>query len=148
MLDSMLAQLPFDGSMLAILAAFLLTYWIARTFYFVPVFNLLEERAQEIAAAEEAHQSAEADVQAELEAQRAEMAEERAAARTERDAIRREAMAARDEMVAETQKLAEEKLSGAETELAGMVEAEEAKLGQFAQQLADAMAAKALRKAS
>lgn len=144
----MLAQLPFDGSMLAILAAFLLTYWIARTFYFVPVFNLLEERAQEVAAAELAHQSAEADVQAELEAQRAEMAEERATARAERDAIRREAMAARDEMVAETQELADEKLSNEMAKLSESVEVEEAKLGQFAQQLADAMAAKVLRKAS
>lgn len=144
----MLAQLPFDGSMLAILAAFLLTYWIARTFYFVPVFNLLEERAQEIAAAEVAHQTAEADVQAELEAQRAEMAQERATARAERDAIRREAMAAREAMVTETQKLAEDKLSTEMVKLSETVEAEEAKLGQFAQQLADAMAAKVLRKAS
>lgn len=148
MVMDLLSQLPFDRTMLAILVAFMLIYWIAKTFFFIPVLNLLEERAAEIESAEQAFLGARADVEAELEEQRAKMAAERGEARAERDGIRREALAAREAMVAETQRLTEEKLDAARSELDGVVATERAALEAKAEQLASQLADKILRKAS
>lgn len=148
MFTSLLSQLPFDRTMLAILAAFAVTYWAAKRFFFIPILDLLEEREREISSGEEAFQSARADVEAELEAQRVKMAEERGQARTERDAIRREALSAREEIVVETQRLAEEKLETARIALDEVLATEKGLLDAKANELADAMLEKILRKAS
>ncbi len=148
MFMDLLSQLPFDGSMLGILAAFVILYWIAKTFFFVPILDLLEERAREIETAEDAFLGARADVEAELEEQRAKMAAERGEARAERDAIRREALAAREAMVKETQAMTEEKLEAARQELEQVVATERAQLESKAADLAGQMANKILRKAS
>jgi len=148
MLTSLLAQSPFDGTMLAILTAFVMVYWIAKRFLFFPILDLLEERSAEIAVAQETFVGAKAEVEAELEAQQAKMAEERGQARAERDGIRRQAQKAREEMVAETQRLADEKLEAAGVELRSVVASESQSLETKAVGLAREMAEKLSGKAS
>ena len=140
--------MEFDASLLVVMGIFWVTFFILRSFLFKPVLQLLEDREAETAAAHQAYQSALAENEEKLEAQRAEIAAARAEARTQRDEMRREVQALRQQTVSETQAAVDAKLEKARGELEEQVSAERAKLEERAGQLGQQMAAQVLRRVS
>lgn len=141
-------MIQFDASFLVIMVIFWATYLVARKLIFLPVSQLLQERAAEVDAAQEVYTQALAHSEAELEKQKARLSEALISARAERDEVRKDALNQRAAIVAKAKREAEANLVAARSELDQTVTEERQRLASLVDSLADQMASKLLRRAS
>jgi F-type H+-transporting ATPase subunit b len=134
--------------LLLVMAVFWVAYWLLRIFLFGPVFDLLEERKEDVRSAEEVYRAALAETEAELDRQRSKLAGVRAQARDRRDQLRREAQSQRQELVARAKEQAESQLTVAQAELDRQVAGARSELEKSAQSLAERMTDRLLGRAS
>ena len=141
-------MIQFDASLLVIMVIFWATFFVARKLIFLPVSQLLEERARNVATAQETYSTALAKSEAELEEQKQKLAGALGEARTRRDELRKAAQEQRTELVRTAKAAADSELQKARGDLDEAVTQQRDALGQFVEKLADKMASTLLRRAS
>ena len=141
-------MIQFDASLLVIMVIFWVTFFVARKLIFLPVAQLLDERARNIATAQETYSTALAKSEAELDEQKQKLSTLLGDARTQRDELRKAAQDQRSELVASAKSAADAELQQARADLDAAVTEQREALGQFAEKLADKMASSLLQRAS
>jgi len=100
-------QLLPDLSLLAILVAFLLNYWIVRTFFFKPINRILTEREEEIGSSQRRYEESLARFNAAVSEIEANLHQARRDGATVREARRSEAVTHRASLIERTRHEAE-----------------------------------------
>lgn len=138
--------MKFDASLLVIMGIFWTLYWVLRICVFKPLLAILEDRRLTIDSARAAHESALAEADAKIDAERSRLTAARVAAAQLRDRLRKEGESERQRVLAETKAQTEAEVGRAQAELEATVVRERGELEGRAKMLADRMVEKLLLK--
>jgi F-type H+-transporting ATPase subunit b len=137
----------FDASLLVMMGIFGVVYTILRIFLFRPLLRVIKVRESRIADAQQTYESAVADAESKMEAERAKLTAARRGAGDHRDALRRDAQQSRRQSLEEAKLVADEKIQSVRDELAEQVRVERAKLEAQVDHLANEIASRVLGRA-
>lgn len=138
--------MEIDASLLAIFGIFCLTYLILRSFLFRPLERIIDQRENRVESARVDHESAVAEADAKIDAQKGLMADARTEMAEYRDGLRREAEGKRQEMLSQAKSAADGEVAEAQAELETVVQAERATLKERAREIAQQMVDRLLRR--
>ncbi|HKA35999.1 MAG TPA: ATP synthase F0 subunit B [Thermoanaerobaculia bacterium] len=133
-----------DVTLLYVLFAFVVTYFVLRRFLFRPLGGILEARATEEAAAAKVHAESMERLAAEIARAEAELAHARIESLKERETLRAEGRVQLDKKLDQARASAAEILEKATRELAAQTESSSRDLPGRVRQLANALAEKVL----
>ena len=138
--------MEIDASLLAIFGIFCLTYLILRSFLFRPLERIIDQRENTVESARTDYESALAEADAKIDAQKGLLADARTEMADYRDGLRREAEGKRQDMLATAKAEADGEVAEAQVELETVVQTERATLQERARYIAQRMVDRLLRR--